>query len=61
MFYFGGMTLGYLNPPAREGGPEDGRKKAMVGSQAVSDGQAAERLPAQRELIARANWFSLYW
>lgn len=60
MFYFGGMTLGYLTPPGRETGAEDGGKMAGT-AQALPTGPAKDANLEKRSLIARANWFSFYW
>lgn len=60
MFYFGGMTLGYLTPPALKAKAEDGGKMASA-SQSPHAESAKEATLDTRNLIARANWFSLYW
>lgn len=60
MFYFGGMTLGYLEPPEPAARPQDGGNEARDGRNVERSG-AAEKIPALRDLIARANWFNLYW
>lgn len=57
MFYFGGMTLGYLEKPKPEQRCQNGENKAT----AASAGPPMERAPAKGELLSRANWFNLYW
>lgn len=60
MFYFGGMTLGYLTPPGRETEGKDGETVASAReTRATSDLIGAMR--DGRSLIARANWFGLFW
>lgn len=60
MFYFGGMTLGYLEKPSAGGRRKDGERKARRPSVAET-ALAADAVPAKRDLLARANWFNLYW
>lgn len=60
MFYFGGMTLGYLERPSTDGRCQDGEKKARRPS-GTENATAADTIPAKRDLLARANWFNLYW
>ena len=60
MFYFGGMTLGYLTPPNRDTGEKDGETVANV-RQAQTSQDHAPSIRDGRSLIARANWFGLFW
>ena len=60
MFYFGGMTLGYLTPPAPAAKAEDGGKMASPATHAPRDTVREASLSA-KALIGRANWFSFYW
>lgn len=60
MFYFGGMTLGYLEPPAKRPPAERGGNVAAGGLERPAAGEAPDRLPGIADLIRRANWFSLY-
>ncbi len=60
MFYFGGMTLGYLTPPVQMAGVKNG--EIVASDRRDDDGQqSTDRLPDVRSLLARANWFGLYW
>ena len=60
MFYFGGMTLGYLTPPVQKTGVKNG--EIVASDRCDGDGQqSVDRLPDVRSLLARANWFGLYW
>lgn len=61
MFYFGGMTLGYLSPHSPEGKVDDGNNVAEPRQQSSGVDIAAEKLPGRKSLINRANWFSFYW
>lgn len=60
MFYFGGMTLGYLMPPAKKPGMKSGEN---VADQRHGEVVLHDCLPKPdgRSLVARANWFGLYW
>jgi hypothetical protein len=60
MFYFGGMTLGYLTPPGRKADADSG-KTVGIGPREDELKLACERVPTGESLVARANWFGLYW
>ncbi len=60
MFYFGGITLGYLDRPQRTSILTDAAKTAKSWQQAESETRS-EKVPASGELLARANWFNLFW
>lgn len=61
MFYFGGMTLGYLSPYSPEGKDDGGNNVAEQRQKSYGIENEAERLPSRKGLINRANWFSFYW
>lgn len=61
MFYFGGMTLGYLVPPAAKAKGNYGDTMAGNGQAEATIPPLCDHKPGLKELIARANWFSLYW
>ena len=59
MFYFGGITLGYLTPPAPQASEQSG---GIVAPERRSDSERdAARLLDGPSLLARAKWFGLYW
>lgn len=60
MFYFGGMTLGYLTPPTRRAHADNGKTVSVEQSEHEPP-LACERVPTAQSLVARANWFGLYW
>lgn len=60
MFYFGGMTLGYLESPQTRARSQDDGIEATSGKPAEPS-EPGERAPTLREMIARARWFNLYW
>nr|WP_316650792.1 hypothetical protein [uncultured Gellertiella sp.] len=61
MFYFGGMTLGYLTPAPVEGKGNCGDGVAGNGEAKHQGSRTARCLPSLKELRDRANWFSFYW
>lgn len=61
MFYFGGMTLGYLSPHSPESKADDGNNVAEQRQQSRRIDAIAEKAPSPKGLIASANWFSFYW
>lgn len=59
MFYFGGMTLGYLTPPVQKTGPKSGENVANERrEEAVAN--RGEPKPDGGSLVARANGFGLH-
>lgn len=60
MFYFGGMTLGYLTPPVPKGVAKNG--EIVAADRPDEQGRPnMDRLPDGKSLLARAQWFGLYW
>ncbi len=60
MFYFGGMTLGYLERPAPAGASQDGEIKAGLRQDQINT-TLPEKALALRDHLSRANWFNLFW
>ena len=61
MFYFGGMTLGYLSPYGQNAKADDGNNVAEQRQDQHRIDASEPLKPSRKELIARANWFSFYW